>query len=130
MSAEHTLFIEPLDVLFLRGNKLFGDPGSFGESLVPPWPSVVAGAIRSRMLVDDGVDLSAFARCAERHPTLGTAEDPGDFTLEIFHLARRRGEEVEMLVAPPADLVIGVEDNGDRPALRVLRPTQVHAAMA
>ena len=29
-------FIEPLDLLFLRGNKLFGDPGSFGESLVRP----------------------------------------------------------------------------------------------
>ena len=26
----HHRFIEPLDVLFLRGNKLFGDPGSFG----------------------------------------------------------------------------------------------------
>ena len=33
-------FIEPLDVLFLRGNKLFGDPGSHGESLVPPWPAI------------------------------------------------------------------------------------------
>ena len=31
-------FIEPLDVLFLRGNQLFGDPGSYGECLVPPWP--------------------------------------------------------------------------------------------
>ena len=33
-----SVFIEPLDVLVLRGNKLFGDPGSYGESLVPPWP--------------------------------------------------------------------------------------------
>ncbi len=53
-------FFEPLDVLFLRGNKLFGDPGSFGESLVPPWPSVAAGALRTRMLVDASVDLAAF----------------------------------------------------------------------
>ena len=37
-------FIEPLDVLYLRGNKLFGDPGSYGESMIPPWPSVAAGA--------------------------------------------------------------------------------------
>ena len=42
MSIE-TRFIEPLDVLFLRGNKLFGDPGSHGESLVPPWPSLTTG---------------------------------------------------------------------------------------
>ena len=42
-----THFIEPVDILFLRGNRLFGDAGSFGESLTPPWPSVVAGALRS-----------------------------------------------------------------------------------
>ncbi len=36
--STQTTFIEPLDVLFLRGNKLFGDPGSHGESLIPPWP--------------------------------------------------------------------------------------------
>jgi CRISPR-associated protein Cmr3 len=55
--TRQTLFIEPLDVLFLRGNKLFGDPGSFGESLVPPWPSVAAGAIRSALLAHKRVDL-------------------------------------------------------------------------
>ncbi len=37
-----SVFIEPLDVLLLRGNKLFGDPGSHGEALIPPWPSVAA----------------------------------------------------------------------------------------
>ena len=57
-----SVFIEPLDVLFLRGNKLFGDPGSFGEAMIPPWPSVAAGALRSRMLADAGIDLAAFAR--------------------------------------------------------------------
>ncbi|MDY6813388.1 MAG: type III-B CRISPR module-associated Cmr3 family protein, partial [Pseudomonadota bacterium] len=56
-----SVFIEPLDVLFLRGNKLFGDPGSYGEALIPPWPSIAAGALRSRMLADDGTDLTAFA---------------------------------------------------------------------
>ena len=47
-------FIEPLDVLFLRGNQLFGEPGSYGEALMPPWPSVAAGALRTRILADDG----------------------------------------------------------------------------
>ena len=60
MNSVETRFLEPLDVLFLRGNKLFGDPGSFGESLIPPWPSVVAGALRSRMLADDRVDLAGL----------------------------------------------------------------------
>lgn len=118
-----TCFIEPLDVLFLRGNKLFGDPGSHGESLVPPWPSAVAGALRSRLLADDGVDLGAFAAGKIRHRALGSPADPGDFTLTAFHLARRFADgRVESLYAPPADLVIGQADK-DTPTVRRLAPT-------
>jgi CRISPR-associated protein Cmr3 len=100
-----SVFIEPLDVLVLRGNKLFGDPGSYGESLVPPWPSVAAGAIRSAALVRDG-DPSAFASGQWEHPSLGTPSQPGSFTVTAFHLARRTGNRVEPLFEPPADLVI------------------------
>lgn len=121
MSLE-TRFIEPQDVLLLRGNKLFGDPGSYGESLVPPWPSVAAGALRSRMLADDRVDLAAFARGEVNHPTLGTPAQPGSFAVTAFHLARRFADgRVEILVAPPADLVIG-ESEG-KPSVRRLQPT-------
>jgi CRISPR-associated protein Cmr3 len=80
-----SVFIEPLDVLALRGNKLFGDPGSYGESLVPPWPSVASGAIRSMMLARDG-DPAAFA-AGQKHPTLGTPTEPGPFTVTAFHVA-------------------------------------------
>jgi len=124
MNALEIRFLEPLDVLFLRGNKLFGDPGSFGESLVPPWPSVVAGALRSRMLADDGVDLAAFAEGRIEHPTLGTPAKPGTFAVAAFHLARRKADgTIEALIQAPADLVIhrGLDDEPD--AVRVLRPT-------
>lgn len=118
-----TLFLEPLDVLFLRGNKLFGDPGSFGESLVPPWPSVAAGAIRSRMLADAGVDLAAFARGEIEHPVLGTPTKPGPFAVTAFHLARRFGDgRAEILLPPPADLVIA-ENAESRVTVRALIPT-------
>lgn len=107
MSALEYRFIEPLDVLFLRGNKLFGDPGSYGECLIPPWPSVAAGAIRSRMLVDEAVDLAAFGRGDFVHATLGTPASPGAFMLAGFYLARRNADgDVEVLFTPPADLVI------------------------
>lgn len=123
MSVEYR-FLEPLDVLFLRGNKLFGDPGSFGESLVPPWPSVAAGAIRSRMLADARVDLAAFARGEIDHPSLGTPEQPGVFTVTAFHLARRHADGgVEALLQPPADLVIGEGSDG-KPYANHLTPTQ------
>jgi len=102
-----TRFIEPLDVLFLRGNKLFGDPGSYGEALIPPWPSVAAGALRSRILADSQIDLAAFARGEVRHETLGTPAAPGSFAVTAFHLACRFADgHVEALIAPPADLVV------------------------
>jgi CRISPR-associated protein Cmr3 len=106
-------FLEPLDVLFLRGNRLFGDPGSFGESLVPPWPSVAAGALRSQILAQDGTDLAGFAAGREAHPDLGTPDRPGPFTVTAFHLARR-GEDgsVEAIYAAPADLVVAHNDDG------------------
>lgn len=121
-------FIEPLDVLFLRGNKLFGDPGSYGESLVPPWPSVGAGALRSRILVDDGVDLQAFAKGEERHASLGSPAEPGAFTLTSFQLARRFADGyTELLMAPPADLVLNDQENHLH--ARRLQPTVLAAGL-
>ena len=109
-------FIEPLDLLFLRGNKLFGDPGSFGESLVPPWPSVAAGALRSALLADRGYDLAAFACGAITGDSeLGTPKNPGTFTVTAFDVARRHaGGGVETLHPVPADLGIRADDTEER----------------
>jgi len=108
--AEHR-FITPVDVLYLRGNRLFGDPGSHGDVVMPPWPSLAAGALRSRMLVDHGVDPGHYAdgtaslsedlaRC------LGTAEHPGAFRVGLFAVGRRSATGVEPLLPAPADLVV------------------------
>jgi len=123
MSAVEYRFLEPLDVLFLRGNKLFGDPGSYGESLVPPWPSVAAGALRSAHLVHKGYDPMLFARgkiLDDRE--LGTPSRPGTFTITTFQLARRFGNgAVEPLFALPADLVIA-KDRDDNYTPRRITP--------
>lgn len=124
MNSHH--FIEPQDVLFLRGNKLFGDPGSFGESQIPPWPSVAAGAIRSSILAQAGIDLAAFARDEVEHPELGTASRPGSFALTGFHLAQRKNDRVEALYQPPADLVISKEETSKLEA-RLLNPGSLPA---
>lgn len=132
MSVE-TRFLEPMDVLFLRGNKLFGDPGSYGESLVPPWPSVAAGALRSRMLAEDRIDgqpidLAAFARGEIEHPTLGTPAMPGSFRVTAFQLARRLADgRVEALYQMPADLVFSESANGVA-TIRTLTPTPLPPA--
>lgn len=123
-------FLQPLDVLFLRGNKLFGDPGSFGESLVPPWPSVAAGALRSQVLAADGVDLHAFAAGRVVHPTLGTPARPGPFTVTAFHLARRGDDDtIEALYVAPADLML-TRDDGDRLTVTRLIPRPLEPGLA
>lgn len=112
MSTQH-FFIEPSDVLFLRGNKLFGDPGSYGEALMPPWPSVAAGALRSWLLATDGTDLAAFAAGQIEHPLLGMPTTPGSFRLVDFQLALRgKDGSVEALYRVPADLELSAGDTG------------------
>lgn len=101
---EHIRFIEPFDVLFLRGNRLFGDPGSYGESLLPPWPSVAAGALRSLLYAQDGRVL----------------DDPEDFRLDAFHVARRMNGRIEAIYALPADIVVTGKTGGVQ--VRRLRP--------
>ncbi len=124
-----TCFIEPLDVLFLRGNKLFGDPGSHGESLVPPWPSVAAGALRSRLLAEQRVDLSAFAQGRVQHPTLGTPSAPGSFAITSFQLAlRHEDKRIEALHALPADLAVSDDPSGQQSVSRI-RPVRVATSL-
>ncbi len=121
----HGLFLKPLDLLYLRGNKLFGAAGDDAGAVMPPWPSVAAGAIRSRMLVDAGVNPAAFASQGERMDgslgrSLGTPKEPGTFRLARFCLARRVGAGVEPLLPLPADwLATGAKE---KPKLHRLAP--------
>lgn len=103
-------FLEPLDVLYLRGNRLFGGPGEHAEALLPPWPSMAAGALRSAALVEAGV--TDFAAYREGRATLGTAapigtpSEPGEWRLGWFSVAVRRAGDVVAPVLPvPADVV-------------------------
>jgi len=113
MSAYH--FIEPLDLLFLRGNKLFGEAGSYGAAQIPPWPSVAAGAVRSSILLREGVDLKAFSKGKVVHPELGTPAEPGSFRVTDFRLARRTKQGViEGCYPLPADLVVSEKEDGSK----------------
>ena len=121
-------FLEPLDVIFPRGNKLFGAAGSYGAALMPPWPSVAAGALRSRMLVDAGIELDAFAAGEVPVEGLGTPQSPGAFRVSRFLLARRKDGAVEVLHPVPADVVVTEDDA--RHQARYLSPTVLDEAIA
>jgi len=118
-------YIEALDVLSFRGNRLFGDAGSYGELQMPPPPSVFAGALRSHLLACEGVDLAAFAANRIDHAALGRPEAPGPFTLAACALARRLpGGRIETLHPLPADLVVA------RERVKPLRPLRIDATPA
>jgi len=106
-----SLFLEAVDVLYLRGNKLFGEAGDDALAQMPPWPSVAAGAIRSRMLVDAKVCLADFAKgkanlSSALQKSLGTPADVGDFRVSHFGLAQKVDKKVEVLFPLPADLLV------------------------
>ena len=119
-TAAAQVFIEPVDMLALRGNQLFGEPGSFGRSMVPPWPSVAAGALRSALLADRGYDFGAFARGEVEDVELGTPKLPGTFTITAFQIARRHADrEVEPLYGVPADLSVANAEHGELEVRRI-----------
>lgn len=126
-------FIQPLDVLHLRGNRLFGDGG--GNSVMPPWPSVFAGAIRSRMLIDEGVDPTRFARGDDMPGALteilGSPERPGSFTVRSLSLARRTPDAIEPLRPLPADVEVFEDENaGARVVPHRLWPRKLPTGLA
>jgi len=111
------LWIEPQDVLYLRGNKLFGAAGDDALAQMPPWPSVAAGAIRSRMLVDHGVCLPDFAGgkatlSDDLAVVLGSPEEPGTFRIAHFGLAGREKDQIEPLFPLPSDMVVFNHEDG------------------
>lgn len=95
-------FVEPLDVLMIRGNKSFGGAGEHGEAVMPPWPSLFAGAFRSALLGTDAHQLARFS-AGERLPdalgqALGTPAEPGEFRVTWLSLAK----VVERRITPQA----------------------------
>jgi CRISPR-associated protein Cmr3 len=115
-----TLIIEPVDVLMLRGNRLFGG-AVHGGAQMPPWPSVIAGAVASRALADAGevtkLCMESRLRDPEEilHQTLGP-----DYGLR--ELLLMQGEKVWCPM--PADLVV-TEDPVEGLSVHRLEPRKV-----
>lgn len=85
-------YVRPTDSLFVRGNLTFGDSGEHGTGLMPPPPSLFAGAFRSALLGTDAAQLAAFVdggRCTNPAwaQCLGTPTAPGDFRITWLTLA-------------------------------------------
>lgn len=108
--------ISPVDVIYFRGNRLFADAGHSGSSM-PPCPSVIAGALRSRMLVDRKIELRDFAagRITDEQVRAVIGEgplSPGSFRVSWVGVVDETGASARLLFPLPADLL--VEADGPR----------------
>ena len=148
-------FVTPLDVLMLRGNRSFGADGEHGEALLPPWPSLFAGAFRSALLASDARQLAEFVavgnqaglsedqRCQRMlgvlgdalFATLGTPQRPGRFRISWASLARwpagkplaGKAGAVSPALPLPADLL--AQDDGANSRLQSLQPADLPAGL-
>lgn len=127
------LFVKPLDVIFPRGNSLFGQSGQHGDAQIPLWPSVMSGALRSRMLADAKADIAGFALGKDLtdpllQGTLGTPAEPGTFRLRQLCLGRQRASDMEPLWSLPADVVAG--DNDNSATLSFINPQRLYPGLS
>lgn len=126
MSEFH--FLQPLDVLYLRGNRLFGDSSAAGEAVMLPWPSMAAGALRSQLLAGHDIDVGRFAQGKAALPgalaqSLGTPEQPGGFRVSHFLLGKYDSDThtLQNVYLPlPADVVVVAD--GDNRKIHALQP--------
>ncbi len=111
------LFIEPSDVLLFRSSRPFnaGESG-YLESLFPPTPETIQGAIRARIAAyfaaERGISLAEAFKKKGLTDLIGKYEQVGQFRLRGLTLGRRNKDqsgEVELLFPPPAHLQRGEE---------------------
>ena len=114
-------FVEPTDSMFFRSNLPFGGAGEHGVGLMPPPPSVFAGAFRSAILAQEASILTRFLRegttgdgrlrsvIGEADPASGAAKKNGTFRISSVTLAGSRRDATasvpERVYPLPADLV-------------------------
>jgi len=117
--------ITPTDVLFLRGNRLFGAAGEHGAAEMPPWPSVFAGAIASRILADTGLIQKITAQPDRAEEILAEAAG-NDFACTFLGLLK---DQKHVLLPLPADLVVFQKDDGSLGIFQML-PGEVPETLA
>jgi CRISPR-associated protein Cmr3 len=102
------IVIRPMDVWLFRDGKPFtAGEDHAAETLFPPSPFTLQGAIRTKVLVDKGVNLAEFAKNGERNPDpdVGYGDYFGKLRLRGPLLMRCKDGKWERLIPMPADVV-------------------------
>ncbi len=97
--------LRPVDVwLFRDGRPFTAGEDHAAETLFPPSPFTLQGAIRTKALADKGVDFVAFAQKRQPDSDVGFGENYGKLRLFGPLLMHRREGKWERLIPAPADL--------------------------
>jgi CRISPR-associated protein Cmr3 len=100
----NTLFLEPVDVWLFRDGRPF-DAGSAhrAESMFPPYPTVIQGAIRTHQLEIKNIDFNDKSIIEK---TVGKPDDYGNLRLRGPFLARIENGKVVRYFPQPADAMV------------------------
>jgi len=97
------LLIKPVDVwLFRDGRPFLAGEDHDAATIFPPTPFTLQGAIRTKVLVDKGVDFTQFN---SPDPDVGYGDNFGKLRLIGPMLERKRQDKWERLIPMPADVV-------------------------
>jgi CRISPR-associated protein Cmr3 len=102
------IVIRPMDVWLFRDGKPFrAGEDHAAETLFPPSPFTLQGAIRTKVLADRGVNLAEFAKNGERNPDpeVGYGDYFGKLRLLGPLLMRCKDGKWERLIPMPTDVV-------------------------
>ncbi len=92
------LFIEPTDPLLFRTGRPF-DAGenNFAETLFPPTPETIQGAVRAAIATHWKPEKSLAENFADMHLTelIGDTEGYGRFRITGFSLGRYKGQSID-----------------------------------
>ncbi|MDK2876256.1 MAG: CRISPR-associated protein Cmr3 [Archaeoglobaceae archaeon] len=98
--------IKPVDVWLFRDGKPFNaKEDHIAGSIFPPSPFTLQGAIRTRVLVDKGVNPTEFARLGKPDPDVGYGDNFGKLRLCGPLLMRYKDGKWERLIPMPADVM-------------------------
>ena len=104
-----TLFLSPMDVWLFRDGRPF-DAGSIhrAESMFPPYPSVIQGALRTHQLTIKNVDVNDKAAVVA---TVGDVNYLKGLTVRGPFVAKKQGKEITLYFSQPSDSVVSIGKN-------------------
>jgi len=114
------LFLRPLDVWLFRDGRPF-DAGSIhrAESMFPPYPSVIQGALRTHQLNIKNVDVNDKAAVKT---AVGDADNHNGLKVRGPFVAKRKGETNTLYFPQPANAILEEKETSNGKKVFWLRP--------